>query len=57
MENQNLLQSGLEAYAKALNISTIHLANNRHMIRGLVNALKSKSITVYHSKIEIQRLN
>ena len=27
------------------------------MINGLVNALKSINTTVYHSKIEIQRLN
>ena len=57
MENQNLQQSVLEAHAKALNITTIHLANNRNMINGLVNALKSINTTVYHSKIEIQRLN
>ena len=32
MENQNLQQSVHEAHTKALNITTIHLANNRHMI-------------------------
>ena len=57
MENQNLQQSLLEAQAKTLNITTIHLVNNRHMINGLVNALKSINTTVFHNKIEIQRLN
>ena len=57
MENQNLQQSVLEAHTKALNIKTIHLVNNRHMINDQVNALKSINTTVYHSKIEIQRLN
>ena len=56
MENQNLQQSVLEAHAKALNITTVHLANNRHMINGLINASKSINTTVYHSKIKIQRL-
>ena len=40
MENQNLQQSLLETHAKALNITTIQLANNRHMTNGVVNALK-----------------
>ena len=40
MENQNLQQFVLEAHAMALNITTIHLAKNRHVINGLVNALK-----------------
>ena len=57
MENSNLQQSVLEAHAKALNITAIHLANNRHMINGPVNSLKSINTTIYHSKIEIQRLN
>ena len=57
MENKNLQQSLLEAYAKALNIATIHHANNRHMRNGLVYALNTINTTVYHSKIEIQRLN
>ena len=57
MENQNLQQSVHEAHAKAINITTMHLANNRHMIIGLVNTLKSINTTVYHIKIEIQRLN
>ena len=57
MENQNLQNSVLEAHAKALYITTIHLASNRHMINSLVNALESINTTVYHSKIEIQRLN
>ena len=54
MENKKLQQSVLEANAKALNITTIHLTNDRHMILGLVNALKSINTMVYHSKIEIQ---
>ena len=57
MENQNLQQSLLEVYAMALHITTIHLTNNRHMINGLVNALKSINTTVYHSKIEIKKIN
>ena len=47
----------LKLRAKALNLTTIHLTNNRHMINGLINALKSINTTGYHSKIEIQRLN
>ena len=50
MENQNLQQSVLEAHAKALNITTTHLSNKTH-------ALKSINTTVYHSKLEIQKLN
>ena len=38
-ENQNFQQSVLDTHATPHNI-TIHLANNRHMINGLVNALK-----------------
>ena len=57
MKNLNVQQSVFEAHAKALNITTIHFAIIRNMINGLVNALKSINTTVYHSKIEIQRLN
>ena len=57
MENQTLQQSVLETHAKALDITTILLVNNRHMINGLVNSLKALNTTVYHSNIEIQRPN
>ena len=40
MENQNVQHSVLEAQAEALTIKTIHLGSNRHMINGLVTALK-----------------
>ena len=57
MENQNLQQSLLDIHVKALNIKTILLANNRHRINSLVNALESINTTVYHIKIQIQILN
>ena len=57
MENQDLQYSILEAHAKVFNITTIHLTNNRHMINGIVNVLKSINTTVYRRKIKIQRLN
>ena len=57
MENQNVQQSVIVAHVDVLNITTIYLAINRHMTNGLVNALKSINTTVYHSKIEIKRLN
>ena len=57
MEYQNLQHSLLKAHAKALNITTIHLVNNRHMTNGLVECFESINTTVYYSKIELQRLN
>ena len=57
MEIQNLQQSLLKTNAKAINITKCHLAQNRNMINGLVNALKSINTTVYHSSHTIQRLN
>ena len=57
MENQILQQSLLEFHVKALDMKTILLANNRHMINSPVNVLKSINTTVYHIRIQIQILN
>ena len=41
MENKNLQQSLLDANAKAINVTKSYLEQNRYMISGLVNTLKS----------------
>ena len=57
MENQNLQQSLLDTNAKAVNITKIYLVKNRHVISGLVNALKIIHTTMFHSSLTNQRLN
>ena len=54
MENQNLEQSVPKAHAKALNIPTIHLANNRHMINSLVNDLKVQTPQYIIAKLKFK---
>ena len=57
IDNQNLQQSFIEINAQANNITLIPLAKNRHMINGLVNALKSINNTTYNDNLAVNSLN
>ena len=47
----------IQTNVQANNIIQIHLAKNRHMINGLVNALKSINTTIYCNNLSINSLN
>ena len=51
MLNQNLLNSSSEQNLKANNISQIYLVKNRHLINGLVDALKCSKNTIYYNNL------
>ena len=57
MQNQNLQQSVTEMNTQANNIICIHLVNNRPMINGLVDALKSINNTTYANNLATNSLN
>ena len=50
-------KSLLESNAQASNITQIHLPKNRHMISGLLEALKSINKITYHANLVINNLN
>ena len=57
MQNQNLQQSYIESNAQANDITHIHFAENRHIMNGLVDVLKSSKHTTHNSYIAINSPN
>ena len=56
LQNQCLQQSFTESNMQAINITDIYLAKNRHMISGLVDALRSIDSNTYNNNLAINSL-
>ena len=56
MQNQKLQQSPIETNVQGNNVTCIHVAENRCMINGLVDVLKSINNIAFNNNLAINSL-